>query len=51
MLTGEVAIQASAPRKMMQPIVTVIVRSRMSLSLVLIPAKKSETEKSTTPRM
>jgi hypothetical protein len=51
MLTGDVAIQINVPRKTMQPRARVIVPSRASLILVLIPPKKSETEKSTTPRM
>ena len=50
MLTGDVAIQISVPRKTKQPSASVIVRSRTSVSLGLSPAKKSETEKRTTPR-
>ena len=48
-LTGDVAIQTSVPRKTAQPTPRATARSRGSLSFVLVPAKKSATEKSTTP--
>ena len=47
---GEVAIQTSVPRKSVQPIASSTTRRRGVASFVLMPAKKSEDAKSTTPR-
>ena len=49
-LMGNVAIQATVQTKRMLPRTSKIFRSRGSFSLVLIPAKKSETAQRTTPR-
>ncbi len=49
MLTGKVAIHATAPTKITQPMTSIAVRAPRPPSLVLIPEKNKVTANSTTP--